>query len=75
MSEEQALQAVRHQIDEIDLQIQQLLNKRTQCAQEVAQIKVANGEQNDFYRPEREAMVLRNVMARNEGPLPDKAMA
>jgi chorismate mutase / prephenate dehydratase len=75
MNEEQALQAVRQQIDEIDLQIQQLLNKRTQCAQEVAKIKVANGEQNDFYRPEREAMVLRNVMERNEGPLPDKAMA
>jgi len=75
MSEEQALQTVRQQIDAIDRQIQQLLNKRTQCAQEVAHIKVDNGEQNDFYRPEREAMVLRNVMARNEGPLPDKEMA
>ena len=75
MSEEQALQVVRQQIDGIDRQIQQLLNKRTQCAQEVAHIKVNNGEQNDFYRPEREAMVLRNVMERNEGPLPDKEMA
>jgi len=75
MSEEQALQAVRQQIDAIDLQIQQLINKRTACAQEVAHIKVDNGEQNDFYRPEREAMVLRNVMARNDGPLPDKEMA
>jgi chorismate mutase / prephenate dehydratase len=75
MSEEQALQTVRQQIDEIDRQIQQLLNKRTQCAQEVAHIKVDNGEQNDFYRPEREAMVLRNIMARNEGPLPGKEMA
>jgi len=75
MSEEKALLAVRDKIDSIDRKVQQLLNERTACAQEVAKIKVANGEQNDFYRPEREAMVLRNVMARNEGPLPDKDMA
>ena len=28
-----------------------------------------------FYRPEREAQVLRNVMERNEGPLSDTTMA
>lgn len=75
MSEQQDLQAVRQQIDDVDLRIQQLLNKRTALAQDVARIKIANGEQNDFYRPEREAMVLRQVMARNEGPLADQEMA
>ncbi|MCL4150545.1 UNVERIFIED_CONTAM: hypothetical protein GTU68_055860 [Idotea baltica] len=44
-------------------------------AQEVARIKLANGEQSDFYRPEREAMVLRQVMERNQGPLEAKEVA
>jgi chorismate mutase/prephenate dehydratase len=76
MSELEALQSIRKQIDETDIQIQQLLNKRTAMAEEVARIKMANGEQiSDFYRPEREAMVLRQVMERNEGPLSDIEMA
>ncbi|MBL1319782.1 MAG: prephenate dehydratase [Methylophaga sp.] len=73
--EQQALQGIRQKIDAIDLQVQDLLNKRVEMAQEVAQIKIANGEQTDFYRPDREAMVLRQVMERNEGPLDDKEMA
>jgi chorismate mutase/prephenate dehydratase len=76
MSEQQALQVIRDQIDDTDLQIQALLNKRAAMAEEVARIKMANGEQmGDFYRPEREAMVLRQVMERNEGPLDAKEMA
>ena len=75
MSEQHDLQAIRKQIDDTDLQIQQLLNKRTAMAQEVAHIKIANGENTDFYRPDREAMVLRQVMERNEGPLAADEMA
>jgi len=76
MSEQEALQAIRNKIDETDKQIQQLLNERTAMAEEVARIKISNGEQvNDFYRPEREAMVLRQVMERNDGPLSDEEMA
>lgn len=75
MHEQQALQSIRQKIDDTDLQIQALLNQRVAMAQEVAQIKIANGEQMDFYRPDREAMVLRQVIERNEGPLDDKEMA
>jgi len=76
MSELEDLQSVRKQIDDTDKQIQSLLNKRTAMAEEVARIKIANGEQvSDFYRPEREAMVLRQVIERNEGPLKDKEIA
>lgn len=71
MSEQKALQHIRQQIDEIDQQIQQLLNQRAEFAQKVAEVKIASGEQVDFYRPEREAMILRKVMERNTGPLPD----
>ncbi|MBE0439437.1 MAG: prephenate dehydratase [Gammaproteobacteria bacterium] len=75
MSEYGALQVIRQQIDSIDQQLQDLLNKRTAMAQEVARIKIEQGADADFYRPDREAMVLRRVIERNEGPLPDKEMA
>ncbi|MCX4188072.1 prephenate dehydratase [Methylophaga sp. OBS4] len=75
MKEKKALEQIRQQIDDIDLHIQQLLNKRTEMAHEVAQIKLDNGERADFYRPDREAMVLRTVMERNEGPLSAQEMA
>jgi chorismate mutase/prephenate dehydratase len=75
MHEQQALQGIRQKIDETDLQIQAFLNKRVAMAQEVAKIKIAKREQTDFYRPDREAMVLRQVIERNEGPLDEKEMA
>ncbi|SEI65195.1 chorismate mutase [Allopseudospirillum japonicum] len=70
------LQSLRERIDTLDQQIQALINERAQCAQEVAQVKTASeGEQTVFYRPEREAQVLRRVMERNTGPLSNEEMA
>lgn len=73
-TEAEQLGALREQIDDIDRQIHSLLNRRAACAQEVADVKQAhsNGEAVQYYRPEREAQVLRAVMERNEGPLPDQ---
>lgn len=70
------LPEVRQQIDDIDRQIQTLLNKRAQAALSVADIKLAEarGEAVDFYRPEREAQILKEVAERNEGPMDDKAV-
>lgn len=77
MSEEQELSKLRGQIDQIDQQIQQLLNDRAKCAQSVAEVKerYAQGDKIMFYRPEREAQVLRKVMDRNQGPLGNEEMA
>ena len=75
MSEKKALEQVRQEIDAVDRKLQQLLNQRTALAHEVARIKIDNGETAEFYRPEREAMVLRSVMERNEGPMSDREMA
>lgn len=69
-----ALQAIRARIDHLDEQIQMLINERAACAQEVAKVKLG-GEAADYYRPEREAQVLRNVLARNTGPLSGEEMA
>ena len=76
-NESEALGKLRDEIDQIDRDIQRLLNKRAACAQQVAEVKqaAAGGEQVQYYRPEREAQVLRSVMERNEGPLPDEDMA
>ncbi|MAY42738.1 MULTISPECIES: prephenate dehydratase [unclassified Neptuniibacter] len=78
MSEqEKELRILRDQIDSIDRQIHELLNRRASCAQNVAEVKQKyQGEVSAvFYRPEREAQVLRAVMERNEGPLADKEVA
>lgn len=78
MSEAQELDQLRQQIDSLDQQIQDLINQRAHCAQQVAEVKqkyASPGELVVFYRPEREAQVLRKVMERNQGPLPDEAMA
>ena len=72
------LNQLRDQIDSLDQQIQDLLNQRAQCALNVAQVKLAEADENEnvlFYRPEREAAVLRKVMDRNKGPLNDEEMA
>ncbi|MFY9179823.1 MAG: prephenate dehydratase [Venatoribacter sp.] len=78
MSEAEELGALRQQIDSIDQQLQHLLNERAKCAMAVADVKhkyAAPGEKVVFYRPEREAQVLRKVMERNTGPLPAEGVA
>ncbi|WP_027859485.1 prephenate dehydratase [Marinobacterium jannaschii] len=72
MSEqEKELRVLRDQIDTIDKKIHELLNERARCAQNVAEVKLKYQGTQDavFYRPEREAQVLRRVMDRNTGPL------
>lgn len=64
------LGTIRERIDAIDNQILQLLSDRANCAEAVGEIKREAGEQNiKFYRPEREAQILRRVTDKNPGPL------
>jgi len=67
-------------IDEVDIELHQLLNKRAALANQVANIKIADAKKNNqteiiYYRPEREAEVLHGVMQRNKGPLSDQESA
>ncbi|MGV6809178.1 MAG: prephenate dehydratase [bacterium] len=80
-AQQTALSHIRQQIDDIDEKVLKLLNQRAQCAQQVAEIKQAHLAQSPqdsetsatpaikFYRPEREAQILRRMMAENTGPL------
>ncbi|MFT5717045.1 MAG: chorismate mutase/prephenate dehydratase [Oleiphilaceae bacterium] len=75
--ESKKLAVLRDQIDSVDKEIQKLINQRAACALEVAAVKQAasGGEEVQYYRPEREAQVLRAVMERNTGPMPNEEMA
>jgi chorismate mutase/prephenate dehydratase len=72
------LRQVRERIDSIDLEILRLIGERARCAQEVGRIKSrAGGAAEDvrFYRPEREAEVLRRIKGQNPGPLDSEEVA
>jgi chorismate mutase/prephenate dehydratase len=75
MTQNDPLAEIRQRIDEIDKSIQDLVSERASCAAHVAKVKQQQGETGHFYRPEREAQVLRAVMQRNEGPLSDESIA
>jgi chorismate mutase/prephenate dehydratase len=71
MSDEK-LKPLREQIDAIDAQLIDLLNRRARVAQEVGHVKAETNA--PVFRPEREAMVLRRVAERNPGPLASSDM-
>jgi chorismate mutase/prephenate dehydratase len=68
------LVAVRAQIDGIDREIQALIAERALWARQVGKAKGKLAAAVDYYRPEREAQVLRRVVDRNEGPLSDEVL-
>lgn len=65
---------VRARIDGIDQQIQALIAERAQWARQVGKAKGKLAAAVDYYRPEREAQVLRRVVDRNDGPLSDEVL-
>ena len=70
----QDLGEIRQSIDDVDRRIQTLINERAKLAQSVGKSKGDLKSAVEYYRPEREAEVLRSVMQRNEGPLRDEEM-
>ena len=64
---------IRASIDGVDEKIHELISERASLAQLVGISKSKDGWKTvDFYRPEREAQVLRMAKARNKGPLRDE---
>jgi chorismate mutase/prephenate dehydratase len=73
------LEEMRRKIDTVDAQIQALISERARIAKQVGVVKNGGkdgvpGKTADYYRPEREAQVLRGVLQRNDGPLKDEEM-
>lgn len=66
------LEPLRRQIDEIDDQILDLLNRRAQVVLRVGEAKA--GEKKDFYVPSRERAIYERLTSRNPGPFPTEAI-
>jgi chorismate mutase/prephenate dehydratase len=64
------LRSIRDRIDALDRRLVKLLSARARLAQRIGRVK-----EGAAYRPEREAQVLRGILAENRGPLPDGALA
>ncbi|PKZ41385.1 hypothetical protein CYJ76_08180 [Kytococcus schroeteri] len=60
----------RAEIDRIDREVLRLVNERAAQARAIGTLKGTGAA----YRPEREAQVLRRLVERNPGPLPDDAV-
>ena len=56
---------LRDRIDAVDRQLHTLLNERAALARQVGVSKSKQGRLVDFYRPEREAQVMRMALERN----------
>src|SRR3970040_1486274 len=72
-SDQAALESLRAQIDRLSADITNLMAERARCAHRGGEVKGLT-EKSEFYRPEREAQVLRGVVERNKGPLSDEEM-
>lgn len=68
------LDQARQRIDRIDSEIQNLIAERARWAHQVGRAKGPLKDAVDYYRPEREAQVLRKVLDRNDGPLSNEEM-
>lgn len=67
------LPELRTLIDSLDQQLLDLLNQRAALANEVGDIKRAEG--SPVFRPEREAQVIGGLQSRNQGPLKAASVA
>jgi chorismate mutase-like protein len=66
------LSELRLVIDEIDMEILRLLNKRTSMVLRIKNLKEEKGL--PFYAPERVEAIVRTLLGHNEGPLHDQAV-
>ncbi len=73
MDSDTVLTPLRDQIDDIDRQILELLNRRAALAQQIGVHKHRLGL--PVFRPERELAVVRKVQQANPGPLRDASLA
>jgi chorismate mutase / prephenate dehydratase len=75
-SDREDLGGIRAQIDAVDEKLQQLISERARLARAAGETKFPepaglSQAPRDYYRPEREADILREAVARNTGPLKD----
>jgi chorismate mutase/prephenate dehydratase len=75
MPDDSRLDPIRKNIDAIDDQLLTLISRRAALAVEVRELKHKAGNESSFYRPEREAQILKRIIDLNPGPLPAEEVA
>lgn len=70
IADETVLSAVRREIDAIDEDILELLNRRARVSRRVGRIKA--GGSGQVFKPGREEKLLEKLGRMNQGPLPDE---
>ena len=75
MSDDPRLKKIREAIDQVDDDLLALISRRASLAAEVREIKSSEAGSRSFYRPEREARILKRIIDANPGPLQDAEMA
>lgn len=71
-TEERTVEEVRQSIDDIDVQILHLLNKRMALSEEIGSLKAGDGK--DIIDLRREAEILERLCSLNRGPLLEKTL-
>ena len=66
------IKPIRQKIDSIDHQILKLIQKRGSLAQKIGKLKSLMNSNASFYKPNREAEIIRNISKLNEGPISEK---
>ena len=74
MVEEDKLGSLRNEIDAIDDELLELLNRRASITKSVGDLKREAGGRIEYYRPDREAKILNRLKNANEGPLTGKTV-
>ncbi|MDQ6963136.1 MAG: prephenate dehydratase [Mariprofundaceae bacterium] len=74
MNHKKKLQDLRTNIDDIDNQILELIEKRVSFAHEVGHVKEDQGYDGPFYVPSREASIIRRLHSRSQNVLPQAAL-
>jgi chorismate mutase len=71
-SADSAIDDLRRQIDEIDTTLHDLLIRRSAVVAEIGALKGngGGGQRNGFFRPGREALIIRRLIERHRGSLP-----
>lgn len=70
IADDKVLSAVRREIDAIDEEILELLNRRARVSRRVGRIKA--GGSGQVFKPGREEKLLEKLARLNQGPLPDE---
>ena len=65
---------LRREIDSVDDAIHDLLMKRAEIVEEIGHLKTRGGNTR-FFRPAREAEIVRRIVKRTKGRLPAYAVA